>query len=43
MLDTALAKILAKPLELLAWDLRRPNAMTLGMKIRTPHIAVLMT
>ena len=26
--DTALAKILALPMELLAWELRRPNAVT---------------
>ena len=30
----ALVKILAKPIELLAWEHKRPNAMTWGLKFR---------
>ena len=30
-------------MELLAWKLRRPNAMIWGLKFRTPSIAVLIT
>ena len=33
-------KILAPPMELSAWELRPPSAMTWGLKFRTPRIMV---